>query len=124
MIKESPGSTGNQDVHGVNSVVEDDGKSDVRKDAMDAENDAACVEAEDKEESHDVHETHHDSSDEPRVQQDDEGTEDKAEEEQKTVLDLDLSPKTGSVQTINSSVSMYWTTGRFWVILHIILIIF
>ena len=124
MIKESVDNTEDQDVHGVNSVVDDDGKSDVPKDAMDAETDAARVEAEDKEESHDVHETHHDFSDEPRVQRDDEGTEDKAEEEQKTGLDLDLSPKTGSVQAANSSVSMFWTTRRFWVILHIILIIF
>ena len=124
MIKESVDNTEDQDVHGVNSVVDDDGKSDVSKDAMDAETDAARVEAEDKEESHDVHETHHDSSDEPRFQQGDEETEDQAEEEQKTVLDIDLSPKTGSVQTVNSSVSMYWTTGKFWVILHIIVLIF
>ena len=125
MIKESPGSTGNQDVHGVNSVVEDDGKADVRKDAMDAENDAARVEAEDKEESHDVHETRHDFSDEHRVQHDDdEGTEDKADEEQKTGSDLDLSSKTGDIRATNSSVAMFWTTRQFWVILYISLIIF
>ena len=125
MIKESADNTEDQDVHGVNSVVDDDGKSEASKDAMNTDTDAARVDAEDKEESHDVHETRHDFSDEPRVQHDDdEGTEDKAEEEQKTGLDLDLSPKTGSVQTANSSVSMYWTTERFWVVLHIISIIF
>ena len=125
MIKESADDTEDQDVHGVNSVVDDDGKSVASKDAMNTDTDAARVDAEEKEEGQDAFETRHDSSDEHRVQHDDdEGTEDKADEEQKTGLDLDLSPKTGSVQTANSSVSMYWTTGRFWVILHIILIIF
>ena len=125
MIKESADNTEDQDVHGVNSVVDDDGKSVASKDAMNTDTDAARVDAEDKEESQDALETRHDSSDEHRVQHDDdEGTEDKADEEQKTGLDLDLSPKTGSVQAANSSVSMFWTTRRFWVILHIILIIF
>ena len=125
MIKESADNTEDQDVHGVNSVVDDDGKSVASKDAMNTDTDAARVDAEDKEESQDALETRHDSSDEHRVQHDDdEGTEDKADEEQKTGLDLDLSPKTGGIQAANSSVSMFWTTRRFWVILHISLLIF
>ena len=120
MIKESADNTEGQDVHGVKSVVDDDGKSEVSKDAMNTDTDAARVDAEDKEESRDVLETRHDSSDEHRVQHDDdEGTEDKADEEQKTGSDLDLSSKTGDIRATNSSVAMFWTTRQFWVILYI-----
>ena len=125
MIKESADNTEDQDVHGVKSVVDDDGKSEASKDAMNTDTDAARVDADDKEESQDVLETRHDSSDEHRVQHDDdEGTEDKADEEQKIGSDLDLSSKTGDIRATNSSVAMFWTTRQFWVILHISLIIF